>query len=199
MMPEVMGHELPTPGNADSPKQKKHREQAIVIGTLLLVILTFILVKRHGTNADPNAGTDVMSDPNAYQGMPGTTGGGGAIGDPTSAELAALPGQVAALNQSGFNRLQRSSRRQGQRLNELQKQLRALSKKETQQAAQLRRMRAQHPSAHGHPKHPTVPIHVTAHAKAPHTQEHWTSKQAAPRHHAAPQMQWGHYAYPVHH
>ncbi len=101
-MPGVAGHELPTPGNADSAEQKKHREQVIAAGTLLLVVLTLILVVRHGTNSQADMSAPVTSDPNNYDPnafSPSTSGGGGAA-DPysiLSQQIGQLPGQILAI------------------------------------------------------------------------------------------------------
>lgn len=190
-MPAIAGHELPTPGNADTPKQKKHREQAIVIGTLLLVILTFVLVVRRGNNADPN---NVMSDPNAYQ---PDAAGGGSFGDPNAAlqgEIGALPGQIAALNEGSIAKMRKRNAAQTARLNRQRKRIK-------QQAERLKHLGKQehklqekvddmsHPHNHGHAKHPKHQIQVTHHAKAHHPKEHWTSRPVHPPTHSGKKAQ----------
>ena len=176
-MPAVMGHELPTPGNADTPKQKKHREQVIVIGTLVLVILTFVLVMRRGSNTDAG----VMSDPNAYQ---PDAAGGGSIGDPNAAiegQLGALPGQLAALDQNSIGKLrhrnaQQTARlgRQSARIRKQAQRIKRLTKQE--KTLQHKVNRLEHPAQHSHPKHPAHAIHVSAHTPTGHhPREKWVS------------------------
>lgn len=176
--------ELPTPKNADTPKQKKHREQAIVVGTLLLVILTFVLVVRRGTNADPG----VTSDGSNYT---PDAGGGGPAGDFLPSLIGGIPGQTAALEQGQMNRLDDRLKRQSQRLKRQSQRLarqsarlKRLNKKESRVLHKeneiLHDMR--HPGNHGHPKHPHHPVHHSTHAPHPHAHEKWVSRHP-PQHH----------------
>jgi hypothetical protein len=130
----------------DTSKKKKHREQMIVLGTLILVVLTFMMVRNRGTSApagQPTTGAG--SDPTA-DGVGGVAGGGGGsdMYSYLPAALAGIPGQVQALMQGDMSRILR-----------LERQNRKLGRKSVQLEHKI--IRLEH---HDHPKRPKHPIPV---------------------------------------
>lgn len=161
-MPAVMGHELPTPGNADSPKQRKHREQAIVIGTLVLIILTYMLVVRKGTD---NPG--VTSDASGFQ--PSDAGAGGGDQSALPGMIGGIPGQVAALEEGNNARTRKRLAHLRQRSNRLSKRLAQTRKVNQRQTREISHLRHE---IHQHPKAPRHPVHVSHRTREQHPADH---------------------------
>lgn len=154
-------------GPVDTTKKKKHREQLIVVGTLVLVILTFMMVARKGSDAPAGEPTTGAGDPTA-DGVGGVAGGGGG-GDMYAwlpAAMSGLPGQVAALVQGGQNQIirnQRASRRRERRIlgreGTILKREKRITKKENRILTNQRRMEREI-LAMRHPRRPAAPITV---------------------------------------
>lgn len=185
--------QLPTPSNADSPVQKKHREQAIVLGTLVLIILTFMLVARRGQGGG-NGG--VASDASGFS--PSEAGGGsGSDMGALPLMVGGVPGQVDALEAGRFAGITSQLAKLGRQNTRLRKREDRL---QARNARLQHRLNAQHPHAHKHPQAPKHDVPKSHHspmqqtygwAHVPlHPPQHGTGRKA-PKHPAAQHVTYG--------
>ena len=183
--------DIPGDNGKDTPKEKKHREQMIVLGTIVLVVLTFMMVKRSGSNAGPVGAGGV----NGF--TPDTSGGSGGPGDMSylPAMLGALPGQVAALEQGNSQQEQAQLSGIQSALANLHPQTivqtvtgRAPAKKHKKHkpAPHKAALHPHHPSRMHHPARPVHPIVVSHHTAAKHTTGRKSGHHPAQHHATVP-------------